>query len=473
MSNTKHYFWSAINRIGVQVIGFIGNILIARILSPDDYGLIAMLSIILGISWNLTESGFADSLIRKQDVNQKDFGTILTHNVSMSIILYIILYFSAPYIAQFFDRDELTIITRIISLSIVFKALTVTEFTRMRKELEFKRFAVIQLLGNLFSIVLAFLAANNGFGYYALVIQTLALSIFNILLLIILNKWIPVFHFNLKRYKEMRKFSNNMLFSYFSNQIGQNIYSVFIGKFQSSVPLGFFNQATKVNDASFQGLNSIIVTTSYPIIAKEKDKINRKIKYEELINTFLYIHFFTSFFILGSAADLIPFIFGSQWSTSSFYLQLITLSTLFFPLMTINANIAKTENKTNTYRNLTFLRNGLTLISLLFTFHYSMTTILIGLIISRYISVLIDISICGKEIDLHFMKQIKISSIQIIAPLVAMLSAYYISTYSDMVHIKLLGFCTMYFILFVLLNYIIKNKVQQTAFSKLKSKIKL
>src|SRR5690606_7946173 len=126
MSNTKHYIWSAFNRFGVQVIGFVGNILIARQLTPDDYGLVAMLAIFVGIAWNFTEAGFADYLIRKQDADKKDYATIFTHNVLFSLLLYFILYFLAPLISNFFQKTELIEITRILGMSIIIKAITLT-----------------------------------------------------------------------------------------------------------------------------------------------------------------------------------------------------------------------------------------------------------------------------------------------------------------------------------------------------------
>ena len=268
MSDTKHYSWSAINRFGVQFIGFLGNILIARQLTPDDYGLVAMLAIFIGIAWNFTESGFADYLIRKKDADKKDFATIFIHNITIALVLYGLLYFAAPYISYYFERQELIEITRVLGLSIMIKAITVTEFTRMSKELMFKNTAIVQIVSSIFSVVIAYLMAINGFGYWAIIMQTLSIAILNLVLIVILNKWRPYFYFSWERYKTMRGFSNNMLLSYFSNQIGNNLYSVFIGKYHSIAGLGFYNQATKINDASFQGINAVILTTSYPLLAK-------------------------------------------------------------------------------------------------------------------------------------------------------------------------------------------------------------
>src|SRR5690606_21525517 len=130
--------WSAINRFGVQAIGFVGNVLIARQLTPDDYGLIGMLAIFIGIAYNFTEAGFTDCLIRKQDADHKDYSTIFIHNISFSVLLYVLLFFSAPYISNFFERIELVEIIRILGLSIIFKAISLTEITKIRKKLQFK-----------------------------------------------------------------------------------------------------------------------------------------------------------------------------------------------------------------------------------------------------------------------------------------------------------------------------------------------
>ena len=461
MSNYKHYSWSAINRITVQSIGFIGNIIIARQLTPDDYGLVAMLSILIGIAWNLTESGFADSLIRKQDPDNKDYSTIFVHNICIGLILYIILYSIAPYIADFFKRKELLEITRVLGLSIIIKAVSVTEFTRMRKELLFKNTAIIQILASIFSVITGYTFARYGYGYWAIVSQTISLGLFSILLIIVINKWKPYFYFSWSRFKEMRGFSNNMLLSYFTNQIGQNIYSVFIGKFHPTSQLGFFNQATKLNETNFQGINAIILTTSYSIVAKEKDRNKRRDIYNNILEHFLFIQFFISFIVIGSAPLIVEFVFGNKWIQTAPYLQLITISFLFIPLTTINSNILKTENRSDTYKNLTFLRNGLMFISLFITYKYSITIILYGTIIARYISVFIDLIVCGKIINLMPIHQLTIVLDKIYIPISAMLIAYFCSKSISVTFIHLTSFLLIYSLVFLIGNQIKKDKIQQ------------
>jgi len=472
MSNTKHYIWSAFNRFGVQAIGFVGNILIARQLTPDDYGLVGMLAIFIGISWNFTEAGFADCLIRKQDADRRDYATIFIHNIAFSLFLYLVLYFSAPLISAFFQRAELTDITRVLGLSIVIKAISLTEFTRIKKELKFSRIALIQIVSSLISVVVAYVMALNGWGYWAIVCQTLTIGVVNLVLIIILNKWIPYFYFSWERYKKMRGFSNNLLISYFTNQIGQNIYSVFIGKFQPTAILGFFNQASKINDVSFQSINAVVLSTSYPILAKEKSKEIRKGMYKNVLNYFLFIQFTASLFIIGASTSLVVFLFGNQWEPTGPILALLVISFLLYPLSSLNSNIIKIENKSQLYRNLTILRNSLILFSLLLTYKYSIEIILYGLICARYISVIIDVFLCGKHINFKPKEQAIIALKQIIAPLVSCMVAVFFSHWFNVTipWKSLLVFTPLYLISFVTINIITGNPTFYMLLNKIKFK---
>ncbi|MEO8932685.1 MAG: oligosaccharide flippase family protein, partial [Xanthomarina sp.] len=379
-----------------------------------------------------------------------------------------------PLIANFFERNELIGITRILGLSIFIKAITLTEFTRLRKDLRFKKIALIQVISSAASVITAYYLALKGFGYWAIVAQTLTIALVNLTLVITINKWTPHFYFSWKRYKVMRGFSNNMLISYFTNQLGQNMYSVFIGKFQPTAVLGYFNQATKLNDVSFQSVNSVILTTSYPIIAKEKDIRKRKEMYKSILNHFLFIHFTISMFIIGCSNNLVVFLFGKQWEPTGEILSLIVISFLIYPLTTLNANIIKIENKSGLYRNLAFLRNGLLFFSLLLTYRFSIEIVLLGLIIARYISVIIDTLLCGKYINFLPVEQFYIAFKQFISPLISCLITVYIIQYLNLIIIwqSLLAFTFIFFLIFTILNVLTRNQSFFMFLNKVKSLIK-
>ena len=325
----KHYVWSAVQRFGTQIVSFLGNILIARILTPDDYGLVAMLAIFMSIAMNFTESGFADYLIRNPKSDRQDFSVVFVHNIVFSIVIYTILYFSAPWIAEFYDRSELVAITRVLGLGIVFRSISLSEFTRLRKSLDFKKLAIIQIFSAFFSVMVGYLLALNGFSYWALIAQILVQGIITIVMLIVLREWKSALYFNMEKYKAMRKFGNHMIVSYFTNQIGVNLYNVFIAKFYNSQMLGFYNQADKINKISFQSINSIILTTSYSLLANEKDRARRLEMYKRLLNQFLLIHFTLSLLLIAISKPLLGFVYGEQWLPTAPLLQLLLISFCF------------------------------------------------------------------------------------------------------------------------------------------------
>jgi len=424
-----------------------------------DYGLIAALSIFMSIAMNLTESGFADFLISKQDSSNEDFAIVFTHNVAFGVFCYLLLYVSAPWIAEFYKSTELISIARILGLSIVLKALCISEVTRMRKELQFRKIALMQLSSSLIALIVGYLMAFYGCGYWALVGQTVILAFSQVLYIILLNKWRPVFHFNWQRYKQMRGFANNILLSFFTNQLGANMYSVFIGKFHNPLSLGYFYQAERVNQISFQSVNSIVLTTSYSLLAKENDSNERRKKYNQLLDKFLFIHLSISFFTIGSAYSIIKLLFGTKWMATAPLLQLTIISFILTPLVTVNANITKIENKTNVYRNLTFIRNGLLFIALLITYRYSLQIILIGLIVARILSAILDVFICGKYVSFYPSTQFLLFFKQVYSPLLAAaasyLSIYYWGGSNNFLNLGI--YFITFGVIFFSINYISKN----------------
>src|SRR5690606_11440139 len=382
ISNGKHYIWTALNRFGVQAVSFLGNIIIARQLIPEDFGLVATLSIVIALGMNLTEAGFSDCLIRKENADKKDFDTIFVYNLTLGILIYVILFFLAPYIALYFERTELVNICRVLGFTIIFQAMTITQITWFRKQLFFKKIAIIQLGSVLVATIVGIVLAYLQKGFWALVFQNILNPITAIILLLIFFNWRPSFCFSWKRYMTMRKFSLHLMVSYMITQIANNIYSVVIGKYHSASLLGYYNQGTKINDSIFQSLNSILLQTSYPLLAKEKDILKRKEMYAIILERFLYIQFFLSAFIIGSTGDIIQIIFGTKWIETAPMLRLLVISMLFYPLVTINSNIAKIEGQSTLYRNLTFLRVGLMLMAVLVTYQYSIFIMLIGQILA-------------------------------------------------------------------------------------------
>ncbi len=464
MSNAKYYTWSALGKLGSEILSFTGNVLIARVLSPDDYGLVAMLSIFIGISMNLTDAGFNDGLLRKHICSKSDYGTVATYNIIVSVIIYVLLFLLSPYIATFYQHEELESITKVIALSIVLKAFCLSGFVQLTKQLRFKQSSIIANLTSLCSIVIVYVLALCEFGYWALAVQPLVVSLFNIIFLMSIAKWKPYFCFDYTKFKEMWAFSNNLLLSYIVNQIGRNAYSVIIGKFFSPTSLGFYNQAQKMQTVPTNGLNSVVMTTSYPILAKETDLKKREKMYENLISQYTWILAFFAFALICASDAVFVILLGMKWLPSAPLFKLFMLIAITYPLVTINSNIVKLQGKSNVYRNLTFLRNGLQILALIICGRFSLEVILYGQIIATYLSVSIDIYMCGSTVGLTFIKELRLWGREVLLAFSAFLIAkslfFFVPFISSLSIVpKSVSSTFVYIVVFIFLSEITHNSM--------------
>ena len=227
----------------------------------------------------------------------------------------------------------------------------------------------------------------------------------------------------------MRNFS--LLVSYITNTIGQNLYSIIIGKFYSVTSLGFFNQAKRMYETPTHGINFVVLTTSYPMIAQERNMGKQRDLYIAILRNFVTLQSIIAFALIGLAEPIWLFLLGVKWISSIEFFKLFMLISLVYPFITVNQNIAKVQNEPKLYRNLTFLRNGLIILALIVCAKISLVAILYGQIIAAYVSVVVDIGLCGKIIDFGLGKQIKIFFYTVIKPGIAFLIAHLTCNFID------------------------------------------
>lgn len=419
MSNRKHYIWSAIDKFGTQIISFVSNVLIARVLSPDDYGLVAMLAIFTTLVMTFSDAGFNDGLIRKSNCDKKDFGTIATYNIVVALFMFVVMFIAAPYMAKFFGHNELLNIARVLALGFVLKAITLTGFVQLVKKLKFKELTQINICCSLLSFLVVYIMAVEGFGYWSLALQPVVIAIFNIILLLLIGKWRPYFCFCKKRFKELFAYSSNLLLSYIVVQIGENIYSVIIGKSYTTSSLGFYNQAHKMQSVPSLAIRNIIMNTSYPIIAKEQDYNKRFDLYVSLFGKFTFIISGMVFLLMSISDFAFYMILGEKWIPSASLFSIFMLLALTYPQVVVNANIIKVQGNSALYRNLAILDAILKILMLLITASYSLKIIVVGQVIAAFISAYFYTSFCGKTIGFTARTQYKIWSFIVWKPLLA------------------------------------------------------
>nr|WP_244626323.1 lipopolysaccharide biosynthesis protein [Candidatus Prometheoarchaeum syntrophicum] len=400
--------WSFAKFIITFGIPFIIGIFLARLLMPEDYGLIGMVTIIIAVANSLIDSGFSQALIRKKNVSQEDYSTIFYFNLLISLILYLIIFLCAKIISDFYSEPRLIPIIRIISLVIIINSLSIIQRTILIKKIDFKSQALIVLISSTISGIIAIFLAYNGFGVWSLVFNTLISNFLQTLLLWIYNKWIPSFVFNFTSFKSLLGFSSKLLASGMIDTIYQNIYSPIIGKSFSVVDLGYYTNAVKYKNILSNMISSSIQQVTYPVLSEIKEnKVLLKKNNKKLVRTTMFLQFPLMIGLLVVAEPLFFILFGEKWLNSIPYFQLLCIVGILYPLHTINLNILKVIGRSDLFLRLEIYKKISFTILIVIFFQWGIIGLIIAQVINSILSYIINSYYSGKYIDYHLKEQIK------------------------------------------------------------------
>ena len=317
-------FWNLLGKVGNQVISFIPTLFLARLLAPEQFGLIGMLAIFIAVANTLLDSGFGTALIQKKDATYIDECSMFYFNLLVGGLLTLALFLAAPLIADFYNQPILTGLTRVLSFGILIKAFDLIQTTRLTRSLDFKTQLIATLLGSGVSGVIGVVAAYLGLGVWSLAIQSIVDDILSTLALWIMCKWRPAFIFSMKSLREMFRFGSRMLLSGLIGTFFDNLYQAFIGKFFSAADLGQYTRA-----ASMQGI--VINTTSttlgrvlFPALASIQDDLARlKRFYRKSMVMTTFVHFPVMAGLIVVARPLVILLFSEKWQGCVLFFQLM------------------------------------------------------------------------------------------------------------------------------------------------------
>ena len=260
--------WSSIEKFSSLGIHFIVGLVLARLLTPSDFGAIALLTIFFTISNAFIDSGFGTALIRKVDRTETDFATVFYFNILVSLICYVLLFLLAPYISVFFDTPILCSVLRVQSINLIFGAFIAVLNAKLLINLEFKAIAIRTLLSSLISGIVGIIMAYMGFGIWSLVAQTLTASFVNLVFVWLYCKWLPKWVFSLKSFKELGSFGSKLLVAALINTVYDNLAPLAIGKVYTPTDLGYYNRGSELARVPSQSLLSVVQNVSFPIFSK-------------------------------------------------------------------------------------------------------------------------------------------------------------------------------------------------------------
>ncbi len=396
----KGTFWSAADAFLGHGVTFLVGIILARLLTPAEYGLIGIVLIFTIILSGIVDSGFSSALIRKKNVTREDYNTMFITNLASSILMFVLLFWCAPLIADFFGNDELISLTRVTGLILIFQALSITQVTILTKELDFKTKTKASFLAAIGSGVVGIVMAYSGCGVWSLVGQQLSNKLFFSLSLWVLVRWIPKLSFSKTSFSYMWGFGWKIMLSGLLNNIWNQMYQVVVGKCYSPETLGQYSRAKEYAGLFSSNFTAILQRVTYPALADVQDNQARMVAaYRKVIKVSMYITAVSMVFMAAVSEPLIYCMIGPQWKEAASYLPLICLSMSFYPLHAINLNMLQIQGRSDIYLYIEILKKIISIIPLFFGIFVGIFWMLWGTIVTGILSFFINSYYTGKKLN--------------------------------------------------------------------------
>lgn len=400
--------WRFLERCGAKGIQFIVQIILARILTPDDYGIIGLIAVFISILTVFAQSGLGQALVQRKDADDTDFSTVLYFSLGFSIVLYVLLYFLSPLIANFYNLPQLTSVIRVLGIVIIINAVNGVQQAYVQKHMLFKKFFFVTLIGTSISAILSIIAAYKGFGVWALVVQQISNQLINTIILFIFVKWRPVLKFSITKMKNLFSYGWKLLCSALIDTVYNNIYSLIIGKYYSPSELGYYNRGKQFPMLIIENINSAIDSVLFPTLSNAQDK-------REYLKAITRRSIVTSTFLIfpamaGLAAIAKPItilLLTDKWLPAVPFIQYCCFTYAFWPVHTANLQAIKAVGRSDIFLKLEIIKKIIGVIILVVTLPYGLSVMMIGRCVATLISSFINAFPNKKLLGYSYTEQLK------------------------------------------------------------------
>lgn len=400
-------FWTACERFGALVIQFVVTLILARILSPSDYGLLGMLALFTAIGTLLIDSGFSQALIRKTGVIIHDYSTVFYTNIFLGMLVYVLLFCMTPYIADFYGIPELEDLSKVLFLIFPICALGIIQETILIKELKFKVTAFVAVSSAVVGGCVGVLCALNGYGVWALVYQQLTLYVVKVAMLWCVSRWRPRKEFDFNVLKELSGFSLNLLCIGFINNVFINIYILIIGKYFTVNDAGYYNQARLLEETPATLIVGVVHKATYPILSQIQDDNERlKAGYKRIISMTMFVSLPLLLGMLVMADNLFIVLFSEKWLPSVPIFRILCVYGALYPFHVINTNILRVKGEGRLYLYLEIVKKTLTVLAIVLTIKYGIIPLVWGSVVVSFIAVFFNMHFCGRLINYSILEQL-------------------------------------------------------------------
>lgn len=401
--------WRIVEMFVTQVVAFIIGVILARLLAPEDYGIVGMLAIFFAVAGCFNDCGFGTALVQNKDRTEEDYSTAFIFNIASSILIYIILFIAAPYIALFYNMPILTEVARVSALSFVISGFTGVLYARLNIELKFRFRSKISILGQLISGATGLLLAFMGYGVWALVLQGIVSSAITGIVLWISLGWKPKLIFSIRSFKRLWAFGVNMLGSGIINTIYNNLYTLVIGKFYSPSSVGMYNRANGYASLPSSVIMDMSLGVNFPILAKLQDDRERLLNaYEKLLKVPFYVLYPVLIGLIVLAEPTIQVMIGDKWLPCVPYLQILCVGYMFYPLNGLNVNLLMVKGRPDLVLKMDFIKKPIGILLLVAAIPFGIMWMMVGKAAYSLIVYAMNCYYTNKILDYGFIKQVKV-----------------------------------------------------------------
>ena len=431
-ATTKGLFWSSVERFSNQGVQFVFSIILARLLSPSDYGIIAMVTIFFAVAQSFVDSGFSNALVRKTDRVEEDLSTCFYFNIGVGIIAYIVLFLIAPLVANFYNQPILSPIIRITGLGVILNSLCVVQQALFTIKIDFKSQAKITLSATVISGIVGIILAYQGYGIWALVWQGVASSIVRMGLLWLMSKWRPRTGFSKSSFNYLFGYGSKLLASGLLDTIYNNIYPIVIGKFYNPAQLGNYSRALGWAQLPSANITSILQRVTFPVLsAIQDDTLRLQNSYRRLLKLSAFIVFPLMMGLAAIASPLIRVILTAKWDGCVLYLQILCFALMLYPIHAINLNLLQVKGRSDIFLRLEIIKKIIGVVILIITIPLGITAMCLGMVFSSIICLIVNTYYTSRFIDVGLLTQLKDLRIILINSLVMGGGIYILTSFID------------------------------------------
>lgn len=400
--------WSFVDNISSSGVTFLVGLVLARLLTPEEYGIMAMIAIFVAVSNSIVDSGFSNALIRKVRIERVDYNTVFYFNLIVSIALYVFLFFTSPAISVFFEEPVLVDVMRVIGWVLILNALAIIPRTIFVRDVNFKTQTKVSLISSVSSGLIGIGMAVSGMGVWSLVGQQLSRQLLNTLFLWFYCKWQPILEFSTRSFKELFGFGSKLLLSGLLDTIYKNIYYIVIGRFYTSNQLGQYTRAEQFNMIFSTNLTSVVQRVSYPVLSSIQENPERLLEaYRKIIKITMLITFACMLGLAATAKPLILILIGEKWLPAVYFLQIICLSGMLYPLHAINLNILQVRGRSDLFLKLEVLKKSIAVVPVIIGIFYGIEYMLWGGVCTSFIAYFLNSYYSAELINYPIKEQLK------------------------------------------------------------------